>query len=185
MLNSPHRLRQRGVSVVEMVITVALLAIVLSLATPSFAGWLERSRVRAAAESIHAGVQLARSEALARNARVRFTIQPNGSWAVACTAVSPGCPDLLALHNRSGAESRGSFGMAINGTSATAAAGVTFSPQGRPDTTELSRITALDVAVPTHIASPLASRALRIVVSDFGRTRMCYPNAAAGSPTLC
>lgn len=177
--------RERGASIVEMVFTVALLAILLSMAVPSFAGWLERSRVRGAAESIHAGIQLARSEALARNARVRFVVQPDGSWTVACTAVTPGCADTSNLHTRSGEESRGAFGMSINGANASANAGVTFLAPGRVDTGEAGHIAQIDLVVPTQFEEVLASRALRLVISDFGQTRMCYPHASTGSPTRC
>lgn len=184
MLNRSRPAAQTGVSIVEMIFVVALMVILLTLAVPSFSGWLERSRVRGAAEAIQSGVQLARGEALARNANVRFTLASDGGWAVACTAVTPGCPNLEAIHVRSGAESAGSFTMLINSATPAASTGVTFVAQGRP-TVEAGRLAQVDLATPDAGVSTLSSRAMRILVSDFGRTRMCYPHAPSGSATAC
>lgn len=185
MLSRSPKRAQAGVSIVEMIFVVALMVILLAVAVPSFAGWIERGRVRAAAETIHAGVQLARSEALTRNANVRFTLTSDGSWAVACTATTPECPDTGVIHARSGEEGKGNFTMQINGATPSASTGVTFVAHGRPLTSEVGRIAQVDVAVPSAVAGSMPSRAMRVLVSDFGRTRMCYPHAPVGSASRC
>lgn len=63
----------RGFTLVEMAITVAVLAILVSVALPSFQGLIMAQRVRAAASELHASLILARSEAIKRNASVTLT----------------------------------------------------------------------------------------------------------------
>lgn len=175
----------RGITLVEGLITVVLVALLTSLAPPSAIGWLEQGRVRAAAELIHAGIQLARAEAITRNSRVQFLLNVDTSWAVACTAVTPGCPDTAAIHAFDGVSARGSATLTVNGAGAAGPRSVAFTAQGRPDTGEGSRITSVGVAMATKLEWFAATRELRADISDFGRTRLCCPNAAVESPTRC
>jgi type IV fimbrial biogenesis protein FimT len=61
-------------SLVEMMIGVALLAVLMTMAVPSFSGWIRNLGIRNAAESIQSGLALARNEALKRNTAVRFQL---------------------------------------------------------------------------------------------------------------
>lgn len=176
---------RRGISIIEVIVTLAVAGVLVSVALPSFGTWLEGQRVRSEATSIHAGIQLARAEALARNARVRFTLGGDGNWAVACVATSPGCPGTATLHARSGLENRGGHAILVNSAESVGTAVLTFVAQGRPDTAEGSRIQQIDVTAAAAGNAGSSSRAARIVVSDFGRTRMCFPHASIGSPTRC
>jgi type IV fimbrial biogenesis protein FimT len=58
------RLRQGGFSVIELMITVAVAAIVLSIAAPNFRDAMLRSRVSGTATELQAALSLARAEAL-------------------------------------------------------------------------------------------------------------------------
>lgn len=55
-----------GFTLIELMVTVALLAILMSLAAPSFQALLETQRMRAAAFDLMADLTLARNEALKR-----------------------------------------------------------------------------------------------------------------------
>lgn len=55
-----------GFTLIELMVAVALLAVVMSLAAPSFRSLLEAQRMRAAAFDLMADLTLARSEALKR-----------------------------------------------------------------------------------------------------------------------
>ena len=83
----------RGFSLVELMITVAVLGIVLMIALPNMGAWLQNTQIRTSAEAMQAGLQLARAEALKRNTTVRFqlvdtltsacTLSPQGpNWVV-------------------------------------------------------------------------------------------------------
>jgi type IV fimbrial biogenesis protein FimT len=66
--------RQRGFSLVELIIAVAIAGILLSLAIPNFSAYLRNVKLRSAAEMFLSGIQLARSEALRMNASVEFLL---------------------------------------------------------------------------------------------------------------
>lgn len=57
---------QRGFTLVELMVTVVVLGIFLSIAVPSFRSLLEAQRVKAMAYDMVADLSLARSEALKR-----------------------------------------------------------------------------------------------------------------------
>ena len=71
--------RQRGFSLLELMVTVAVLAIVAGVAAPSFRSMQMRSRLTAAANELNAVLQTARMEAVKSNGRVELCPSSNGS----------------------------------------------------------------------------------------------------------
>lgn len=71
--------RPRGFTLLELVITVAVLAIALGVAIPSFQGMTNRNRLTSVANEVVAAVQLTRMEAVRRNSRVTFCPTTNGT----------------------------------------------------------------------------------------------------------
>ncbi len=63
----PH---DSGFTLIEMIVTVAIVAILSSIAAPSFRGMIENNRASAEANELVAGLLLARSEALKRRNNV-------------------------------------------------------------------------------------------------------------------
>ena len=74
--------RAGGFTLVELMITVAILALLLIAGIPSFREWLRNTHIRTAAESIQNGLRYARGEASSRGANVRFefTSAGAGGW---------------------------------------------------------------------------------------------------------
>lgn len=67
-----RRLRkQNGFTLVELMVTIAILAIVLTIATPSFTNIILNNRIDSIAHELHGSLQLARSEAVKRKGAVR------------------------------------------------------------------------------------------------------------------
>lgn len=66
--------KQRGVTLIELMVGLAVLAILVSLGLPAFNQMIRNAQVRSHAESVQRGVMLARSEALKRNQQVRFSL---------------------------------------------------------------------------------------------------------------
>ncbi|MBV7427687.1 MULTISPECIES: GspH/FimT family pseudopilin [unclassified Acidovorax] len=73
----PHAFR--GFTVIELMVVVAILAILTALATPSFTPLIERWRVRQAVEGLQSSLYYARSEAIKRGGRVSIRKEPTGT----------------------------------------------------------------------------------------------------------
>ena len=113
--------RASGFTVVEVLVVMAVTAIVLGVAGPSLSQMVASQQVRAAAYDLHAALNIARSEALTRTAAV--TVAPvAGTWAQGWSLTEAGGTVL----KRQNAYPR----IALSGP-----ARVVFSPDGRPDST--------------------------------------------------
>ncbi|MGJ8668457.1 MAG: GspH/FimT family pseudopilin [Oceanococcus sp.] len=80
--------QQAGFTLAELMIVVAISAILTSLAAPSFRELIVNTRLQAATSDMQAGLLLARSEAVKRNAQVRF-LPLTGGWNKGWQVVDP------------------------------------------------------------------------------------------------
>jgi type IV fimbrial biogenesis protein FimT len=71
--------RQRGFSLLELIVTLVVLAIIVGIAVPNFSRMIVRSRVSAAANQLSAGIQTARMLAIRSNARVEMCPSTDGA----------------------------------------------------------------------------------------------------------
>lgn len=71
---------EEGFTAIELMVVVAIVAILAALAGPSFTPLIERWRVRDAAEALTSSLYLARSESIKRGGSV--TIDATGGWNV-------------------------------------------------------------------------------------------------------
>ena len=92
--------RNRGFSIIELMIVIVIVAIAVALAVPSFRDLIERKAVSGAAEAVYEQLQLARSQALKRSKPilVDFYINPSDSkdWAIGLTDKMAGCEAELS-----------------------------------------------------------------------------------------
>lgn len=73
------RAAQRGFSLIELMVVLAVTAVLLGIAAPSFSEFSLSSRLRSHGTSLVASAQLARSEAIKRNAPMRLCVSSNGT----------------------------------------------------------------------------------------------------------
>ena len=202
MLKPPATMH--GFSMIEVLVTLTLAAMLMALGAPSFSLWLQNSRIRTTAESIMAGLQYAKSEATARNALVRFqlttsvgadcAISTTGtSWVVdvvdavndsvvgQCNAAPSDTVAPSILQTRSGND--GSGRSAVQATAAemvfNGLARLTPAPAG-----------VINIDINNPGAGLCAAQGgdltcLRIVVSPAGQVRMCNPRFPAGDSQAC
>jgi type IV fimbrial biogenesis protein FimT len=93
MLGNNH-IAARGFTLLELLITLGIGVILVTVAVPSFSSYMHNQRVRAGAQDLFVGFQFARSEAIKRNADV--TIEANNDdWSQGWT-ISVGGNQLRA-----------------------------------------------------------------------------------------
>lgn len=159
-----------GFTLIELMVTVAVLAVGLSLAAPAFTQQIANYRVRGAAESIVNGLNYARAEAVRRNGPVSFTLDSNGpGWTVA--QVSPSA----TLQARASGETP-----AISATSSNGALALTFTPTGLVDTTGTRLV---QVTLGSSVAH---TDSRQIDIFGGGLIRVCDPTVTAtDDPRRC
>ncbi len=172
------RLIQKGVTLIELMIAIVIMAILLSIALPNFQTWMLNAQIRTATESIQNGLQLARAEAVRRNERVKFVMGTASSWAVSTDAGA-------AIQSRTSNE--GSSNVTITVTPGTATT-ATFNALGRivANADATATLTQIDLDVPTTILPANLSQNLSIMITSGGQTRSCDPRFNATSdPRAC
>ena len=174
--------RQAGFSLIELMIVLVIVAIGLVIALPSYSTWMANSRVRNAAESILNGIQLARAEAVMRNARVQFVATANSGWTVGCSVATATCPAVI----QSRAASEGSVGVTVAESNSGTANTVFFNGFGSSVTTAgLAGPLRVDFDIDSSVIGAADSRELRVSVFRSGSVRMCDPSLGGADPRRC
>lgn len=194
---SPRR-NLAGFTLLELIITVVILGILISMGIPAYQEMVRNTQIRNAAESIHAGIQLARIEALKRNTNVSFWLvsltnpkvmndtcalgTTSPSWVVSLDDPSGKCgtapstttaPRIVQSH----AAGDGSSNVALSVNSGNS---LTFNGLGQ---TVSNSMTQIDVSSSQSGAN---YRSLRINISASGSTRVCDPQIeATDDPRKC
>ena len=89
---TPRRRRTRGLTLIELMIGLGISAVLMSLAVPSFATYLQRGRLKAASQGLEIDLREARYEAARRGTPRYLSVKP-GAGASWCYAISttPDC----------------------------------------------------------------------------------------------
>lgn len=170
----------KGFTLIELMITITVVGVLLGISIPSFQSWIERNRIRTAAEGVLNGLQLARVEAIKRNGVVTMTLLADYGWEVKDSSNA-------VIQARRGVEgSQSTFVTVTFPAAVDLPLDISFNGLGRM-TLPASDVT-LSV-VPTVDADCTAAgpkNCLSLNLTRGGLLRMCDPSPAkAGTPQAC
>lgn len=174
------RFRQFGVTLIELIVTLSIMAILATLAVPSFQGMIMNRKISSSAGSMLNGLQIARAEAVRRNAQVQFVLGGGSAWIVGCVTVTANCPANI----QSGAVGDGPSDIVTVTATPTGATTVAFNSFGTTVST-VSTLTQLDIDLPPSVMPPSESKNLRIVIGSGGGARLCDPNFSPPDARAC
>jgi len=169
-----------GFGLIESMITIAVLAILISVAVPSYQQMIQNGRTRTIAESFRAGINLARAEAMRRNMKVSLMVVSSE-----CTPSSTATNWVVFL---GGVCTAGNTLQRFDGNSA--GTGVTVSSGVETlDFNGLGWFTTNNAGTTISFSNNLPDgqrRRLQLNVSSGGQTRLCDPDiASTGDPRYC
>ncbi len=167
--------QQRGLSLIESLMAVAITAIATGATLPGFQQALEQRRLEGAAAQLRTDLQLARSEAAARNRTLRISFGQHGGSS--CYVVHTGAANSCQCHAADapvctpGAEPLRSVRFVSDG-------GVHL----QSNVTSMVLDPTLGTVSPTGTLRirTAESRSVHLVVNIMGRVRACSPNGVRG-----
>ncbi len=175
MTASPRE-RSAGFTLIELMIAVTLLAILLSVGLPSFQQMMRNYEVRVAAESVANGLQRARAEAVAKNARVQFVLGAGTSWYVDFVATPNPAARLDSKASTDGSTNATLTVLPVGATTITynqLGQMVTPNPDGSAPLTQVS------------LAATGGNQNLRVIIGAGGNARVCDPSLPSSNVRAC
>jgi len=196
---------QRGVTLVELMVTLSIVALLMFAVIPDIGAWMRNTQVRNTAESIQTGLQRARNEAVRRNRTVQFSLvslanaarmddscalsSTSGSWVVSLSDPAGRCgagisetvlPFIVDSHPVADGGRNVSV-TAVQADGTTAASTITFDAFGR--VISANPIARVDITLGSGGAD---IRPLRISIAPSGSIRSCDPQVSSTSdPRHC
>lgn len=189
--------RQCGTTLIELMVTVAIVAILLGVAVPQMSDWIKRNSISSVADSAQNGLRLAQAEAIRRNAPVEFLLtDTEPSAAVVSTMVASNTGKHWAVraldttyailaNGYIGGQNLSEISSSVSSTRTALPVGSTsilFNGIGRVLDNTGTAVTATQVFRFSRIG---ADKAYCVFVSPGGAIKMCDPSLASGSPRAC
>lgn len=167
-----------GFTLIEMMITVAVLALIVAVAAPSFSGTIARTRLKSQAMRVVDVIEFAKSEAT-KSSITRSTA--TGTWNTTVTISVTGGGSWSVI-----AQSVDAEGTATQRTASYAdATGVTLaSPDSATMTMNFRRVVTGDVDTPLVLQASNGDQ-IQISVSASGRVTACGVGSSIGGFPTC
>lgn len=188
MLSVQGRL-QGGTTLLELMVTVTIVAILLAVGVPQLSDWIRRNSVSSAAEVLQNGLRGAEAEAIRRNAPAEFLLTndtPSASGTLA--AVDNGKNWAIRMRDSSFGIVTGGYvaGFSLKEVSAdvvlSGPASVLFNGMGRTLDSTGAALTAAQVY---RFSRDGADKAFCVFVTPGGSVKLCDPSLASGNPRAC
>ena len=179
--------RGRGFTLIELMIVVALVAIVATLAAPSFREFLAKKRLEGVASELSNDLHYARSEAVSRNVTVRVTF---GSGCYLLTAQPDGSSPTSTCSQTSN-PTLGTGAVNIKQTQLQSGASASFSPNDSLSYLEFDPVRGIASfstslgSGSVNINSSIGSWQLRANVTAVGSMTVCSPSGTVKGYASC
>ncbi|MDP2396952.1 MAG: GspH/FimT family pseudopilin [Burkholderiales bacterium] len=185
--------RHSGFSLVELIVGMAVLALLMALGVPQYATFTANARIRATSEGVTSGLNLARAEAVKRNARVEMVLTDDLPVEALVNAITPSTSgtnwmvrewvpstnSFNFIEGKAGAEGSGreesGVIVASSSTDATYDGRITFTGFGAMAIGQPVSFQFTYPAAGTCAAASGPLRCLNINVSPGGQIRVCDP----------
>lgn len=186
MNNRPFR-GGRGFTMVELMIAVAIIAIVLTLAAPSFTGFMAKKRVEGVLAELSTDLQYARSEAVARNKNVRVT------FGTGCYVIThyPDSSSPASTCSQTGAATLGTGAGLVKQVQLQSGASASLSPLASLTYLEFDPVRGLATfstgsgSGSVDVVSSIGPWQLRATVTAVGSMSVCSPGGSVTGYTSC
>ena len=178
------RYRARGFNMIEILTAITVLGIVIALGAPAMGEYLQNQQLRAAADAIQNGYQIARAEAIRRNKPVQMVLDaPGTGWTV--SEVGGGTIQSRSAQEGSSNASAETTPGGTNTVTFTALGGVNAKNGDGSDRLQNVEVRNTTGGVCQHSSPSGTMRCLKIVVSGGGSIRMCDPAVSAPDARAC
>jgi prepilin-type N-terminal cleavage/methylation domain-containing protein len=160
--------KNKGFTLVELLIVVAVVAVIATLAVPSYRDSLQRHELISAVEGVYSYVQYARSESIANNEDIYIAFKGTGAtgWCLGISDLAAcDCAASLAACTINSEQARSVDGSNYPNVTLTTSFGAHDSGFNAP------RMTAMENGTITVTHSGVASAG--VVISTIGRVRVC------------
>jgi len=166
-----------GFTLIELMIALVILAIMLLIALPNFAVWMQNTQIRTAGEAVLNGMQLARAEAIRRNVSIELRMDASSGWTARVAD-----PPQEVIQSRLAGEGSAAALVTITPVGART---VTFNSFGSVATNADGTATVTEIKIDSPSIAAADNRELCILVRAGGNVRMCDPQVAVTDTRSC
>jgi len=163
MRKSPLLRDSRGFTLVELMVTIAILAIFAAVAVPQFNTFIDKQRLVGGVDSVVDQLQFARTEAVKRSGNTVVTITDGAAWFVGTSTGAAACANAADCLRSVSSQTCRTCSMA-----STSAGTITYTRRGLPT----------PAAAVTIVMQSGLGRQVQITVSPLGMVSTCTPAAA-------
>lgn len=163
--------KPQGFTLIEVMVVVAVAAILAAVAAPSFSDFIDKTRVRGSVENMVSDISFAKSESVRRGENIFFNFA-TGNGSCYAIGTSAGC-DCSSCDVKK--KTNSAFLADYSGVSITAASNFSFSP----------RIGAPSAAVVIELTSARSGRVAKISMNELGFASVCMKVGSMSGWSAC
>lgn len=199
---SLRRRFQSGFSLIELIVVMAIFAMLAMVGVPTLFTFMENSKIRTAAQNFYTAAQAAREEAVRRNIGTQLvltsaaptadskdtaTLTSTGpNWIVRLTTADSAVFDFVEGGSVSGTSTRadGATSVAVAASTASGAVtSVTFNPLSNTTLTQVATFAFTNPGGGACVAAAGPMQCLNVQIYPGGRIHLCDPTATGAADT--